>query len=293
MPDVRDEARRGSAAFDVFAHLYGAIHDLPVLPSTPQRVIAMVHDPLSDMEEIAKIVNEDAGLALRVLRIANSALYGGLHEIRETREACARLGMKVVANTMWAIMGNSLYRRGANRHQEWIPELWRHAIAVAHCAESVATCVFGGSQGVEFVAGLTHDIGKVVLLDVISQEPTPQVAVLAQSEMATVELLNRFHALAGLHVVQHMGLPHELGPATLFHHRPEAVPFAEDLPGVHILSLADRVVHVLDGEGPDACLSSVAEHPAVRALGMDNGKLGEILEAAFQRLDAALDAYAA
>ncbi|MCP4644439.1 MAG: HDOD domain-containing protein [bacterium] len=293
--DIRDYAPRGSAVGDVMARLYGAIRELPVLPEGPQRVISMVHDPLSTMDEIAAVVNEDTGLAIRVLRIANSAIYTGLEEVKDTQMACARLGMKVIANTMWAVLGNGVYRHHGDGEQDWVPELWRHAVAAAHSAEWVAASLRQGGADSRFVAGLTHDIGKAVLLQIISEQRTQPIHRLAQSEENVQKIVAKYHALAGLHVIQHMGLPTHLRAAAYFHHDFASVPFEEERVPVLTVALADWLAHVAedDLDAPAGGTTPLHEHPAAEGLGLSEIDARRLLAQARSEMGNVLDAFMA
>jgi HD-like signal output (HDOD) protein len=289
-PDVRGAARPGSAIMEITDRLYGTIRALPTLPEVPQRVITMVHDPLCSAEDLAKTINEDAVLALRILKISNSVMYAGLSEVKDLKSACARIGMKTIANTMWSIINSDLYRREDHVYEKELANLWQHAVATARCAELLATVQGTVSKEAVFLAGLVHDIGKLALLEAIATHQSPVVAKLRQSPEAVREVVQRFHTLAGLHVAQFMNLPRELRGPLLFHHMPTDAPIKEDLAPAHVVSLANHVAHAAGYAMDDRPHPPMEQHPSIIALGLNDGRFARFSETLGAELAPTLDA---
>lgn len=282
----------GSVLADVFNGLYATIRELPVPQEMPQRVISQIHDPLTDAADLAKTIGEDPVLAMRVLRAANSAFYGGLKEVTDLRTACARLGMKSVASLMWAAMGHDFYGRANGLFADRLAVLWRHALATAHAAETLAANVPIAHGESAFLAGLVHDVGKVVLLDLLNNRSTPAIDRVKQSPDAVSELLDRWHPLAGLHVVQYMQLPDEIRAPTYFHHALEQMPDGEEGLRCHLVAVADDLAAWLgfdeDEEGKEA--TDRTPLPSAEALGLDEVRMRPIMSGLSKSLDVFLSA---
>ena len=290
MGDARDAALSSPAVAEVVSRLYGVIRALPVLPEIPQRVISLLHDPLASLEEVARVTNEDAVLTMQMLHVANSAAYGGRTEVRDLRVACARLGLKTVANLMWAAVNRSLYRQGPTEFRDWVVRLWDHSLATAQCADWLAATLGMPKTPTWFVAAIVHDVGKLVLLEVMRHRPSPAIRALARSPEAVLRLFDTYHALAGLHVVQYMEMPLDLRATTFFHHSPDsALHFARQ---AHVVAYADHLARVAGhGSGTEAPDPTVA-HPSAAALDLKDHQIRELQRQIGDHLESVLSTFA-
>ena len=131
-PAVEDLVLPGSVMANVLGSLESALTSLPVLPQVPQRIMAMIYDPLLSMSELATVINEDPSIAVKVLRVANSSFYATTQEIKDVSAACARLGIKAVANLVMAISSRDLYRTKNQEFLTLMQQMWEQALATAH-----------------------------------------------------------------------------------------------------------------------------------------------------------------
>ena len=74
------------------------IRDLPTLPAIMHRLSAAVRDPNSDARSIAHLIEDDPAIMARILKVVNSALYGGDVKVQSIQHAVTRLGMRAVNN---------------------------------------------------------------------------------------------------------------------------------------------------------------------------------------------------
>ncbi len=246
--DVRQVAPAGSIGEAIFKALPKSIESLPVFPEIAQRVLKLVSDPDISMKDLAAVIQEDQTVALSIMRLSNSPLYGGLEEIKDLNAACARLGMRNIANTVQAVANNNLFITGDQRLRAIMRKLWKHSIATAHCANEIAQITSAPFPEMLFLAGLLHNMGKVVLIDIVSSQYTGAIGELRTTPQVLKQVLDNFHPLLGLHVAQSWRLPPEYLATTLFQDRPSDCPRDEWLPMVHAVSLASLVATV-EGHG--------------------------------------------
>ncbi len=243
-PDVRLTAPQGSIGAAVLEVLPRAIEHLPVLPEVSQRVLRMVSDPEVSMTDMAGVIREDQTIAMSIMKLANSPVYGGLEEIKELNAACARLGMRNIANTVQMVANNNLYVTGDPRLKNFMRKLWRHSVASAHCASEIAQLVAEPRSEMLFLAGLIQNVGKVVLLDIITGQYSGAIGKLRVTPEVLREVIENFHPLLGMHVVQQWNMPPEFVAATYFQARPGDCPREDWLSMIHIVSLASLVATV-------------------------------------------------
>lgn len=242
--DIRATAPAGSIGGAILEAMPKAIERLPVLPEISQRVLALVRDPDVSMKDVANLVRQDQVVALSLMRMANSATYGGLTEIKDLNSACSRLGMKMIANVVQTVASNNLFVTGDKRLKGFMKKLWRHSIATAHCANAIALSMAEPRSETLFLAGLVHDIGKVMLLDIITGQYTGAIAELRVTPDLLREVIDSFHPLLGLHIAQRWNLPPEFAAILYFHHHPSATPHEEWTPMVHTVALANLIAKV-------------------------------------------------
>lgn len=271
--DIRNVAPSGSIGGAILEAMPLAMDRLPVMPEVSQQIMTALRDPDTSMKEVADIVRQDQVIALSLMRMANSATYGGLTEIKDLNAACARLGMKSIANVVQTVSSNNVFVTGDKRLKAFMKRLWRHSIATAYCSNSIALSMAEPRSDTLFFAGLIHDIGKVLLLDIITGQYTGAIAELRVTPELLREVIDSFHPLLGLHVAQYWNLPPEFGAIVYFHHNPGASPHEEWTPMAHTVALGNLIAKV-EGFG----LYEVGEtfltaDPSSRYLNMNDIKL--------------------
>jgi len=289
--DIRQTAPPGSIGAAIFARLKEVTDQLPILPEISQKVLMMVRDPDVSMNDLAQVIRQDPVIAMSIMRLANSAMYGGLQEVKDLGAACARLGMRTIANTVQVVVNANLFVVADKRLQEFMKRLWRHSIAVAHCSSEIAALTAEPRGETLFLAGLTHDIGKVVLLQIIAQERSGIIADVRNAPDLLREVLDSFHSLVGLHAVQQWGLPAEFSAIIYAHHQPQLCPVEDWLPMAHTVCLGN-LVSKIEGFGTyDEPLDAfLMNHPSSRYLNLSDIKLAALRVDLVDKLNALMEA---
>lgn len=274
--DIRQISPEGSIGHAILQVLAQGIENLPVLPEISQRVLAMVRDPDVTMTILAKTIEQDPAIALAVMKLANSPVYGGLQEIHDLGTACARLGMNTIANTVQLVASNNLFITGDKRLKSFMEKLWRHSIATAHCCTVIGR--MGAMPRTEslFLAGLIHGVGKVVLLDIITGNYSGAIGKLRVTPELLREVIDSFHPLIGLHVTQHWNLPPEFGGVLYCQNNPGMAPNDDWVSMAHVVSLASAIASV-EGYGmyqPEK--SFLTSHESARYLNLNDLKLATL-----------------
>lgn len=133
--------------------------DIPVLPVTAQRVLSLMSDSDISIEKIKRLVSTDAGLATKILKVANSAFYGGYRNIENLSQAILRLGLNSVRNIVVAASIKNVYKNFGLTEKL----LWEQTIGSAMASNIISRRTRISDPEDAFIAGLLHDVGKVVL----------------------------------------------------------------------------------------------------------------------------------
>lgn len=247
--------------------------ELPHLPWVPQQVIMLTRNPDTNMREIASLVAQDQVLSAEVLRRANSAAMGGVNKIANLDTALVRLGMRGIRSFMISrsvkhvtlVVGG---KQGKSRGEA----LWRESLASAYVMSVFADC-FGMDSHEAFLAGLLHDIGKIVVLKVCHD--AQQVSGLIISDELYAYTCRENHEAMGGMIAKQWELPENVVAIASRHHACDLADDEHDRERA-LIQLTDATVSLL-GYTPYEPFDLLALPAAMYLDAADNAKLLEAL----------------
>ena len=204
------------------SQILSSVRSLPPLPVAVTRLLALARNPNVAFSEIIQVIESDQTLTARTLRAANSSLYGVSRRVQTVQQAVVLLGRNTITNMA---LGVSVMSAQTDARKEWpinASAFARHSIAVATMARTLAEHLGLPHPEEAFVAGLLHDIGKLVLLD-YARDLYSGVLQAAQRGQRPLHLLeqNIFktdHAAVGYALCAHWNIPKALSRAVAEHH---------------------------------------------------------------------------
>lgn len=205
------------------------------MPTSVQQALGLLRDPNADMNALARILEHDPGLTANILRVANSAYFGGLSSIASVKDSIMRLGLDRVMQLVIAA-GIAPKARLAIKGYDLAPcKLLEHSITTAVAAEEIGRTLRLAVPDYTFTSGLLSKIGKTVLGTFLEVDAGP-ILELAKRELLTFDeaeerVLGVNHAEVGAVLLEHWGLPKEMVGVVRWHLRPE------DRPGEPLLAL--------------------------------------------------------
>jgi len=196
------------------------IDSLPALPGTVNRVRELVYDRDGSAAEVAEVIQQDPGLAAKVLKVANSAAYGFTHQVDTVQLAVSLLGM---VETYSIVMSSAVVNVFDKSRKFDYMAFWLESQTCARAARALSKFLELKNHGGIFSAGLLHDIGRVALLQIAPRHYERISPGLTGTELikAEEEVLGLTHTEAGYQIAQHWGLPDELAECIRFHHTPQ------------------------------------------------------------------------
>lgn len=209
--------------------------NLPVFPRVAQELHDRMADENSSISDIAAIIAKDQALASQMLKLANSAFFAGLNRVRTIREAIMRLGINQVYNCLIAGSQKNYYISQDQMIGDYLHVLWRHALATARGSQWLLRRAGYPEVADEgFLAGLFHDIGKLLLLRVFETIRAENQDI-ALSEPFILEILDSMHVEQGYNLMNEWSIPPVYCSVAKHHHD-------EEFDGADTLLLAVRVV---------------------------------------------------
>jgi len=198
--------------------------DLPSVPAIAATVIALVEDPNASAEDLRQVIERDPALAARILKVANSSLFGFSRRIDTLRHAISLLGFRTVKNlVLGASIKETFKRFGLTERLLW-EHSTRAGIVSARVAEHPAVDV---DREEAFTVGLLHDLGKIALNNAAPDAYSQVVARVYNEGVSFVqaerEAFGFDHAELGALVAEKWKLPPRLETAIRLHHSPDAL----------------------------------------------------------------------
>ena len=266
-----------------FVEDLGRLERLPSLPAVVTRLIEMIDDPMASAMDVAYTLREDPPLTARVLRMANSPVYGGRFRVMSVPQAVMRLGMLEIRNIVMSLgVIRSMF--GAGRRLDY-RAFWHHSLTVALASETLAQLLPRDTEASDdgtFAAGLLHDIGRFVLDQFYPKEYDAATAHMDKEHSSLVSAerltLGVDHAEMGGLLAERWGLPEPITAGVWFHHRPDDAP-----PSLRRTAQLVRVAEqtcVAHGLGDPLEGEPVAEPEADwEALGLNPGQVKDVVSA--------------
>lgn len=224
---------------------------LPSLPSVVMELNRMVTDPEVSVMEVGAVLAEDPDLSTRVLRIANSAIFGLPAPVLDPRHAASILGLNRLHEIVLQAASSGAFGSSKNKKDELFQQHWKHSILVAHIAKDMggrAECLGLMEPEELYVAGLLHDAGRAVLLDNLREEYVGALESAAERGITAIEaereVFGCHHGQIGAKLVLSWALPRSLAQTITFHHDPWKV--AKAIPSAVLISVADRLAHAVE-----------------------------------------------
>lgn len=201
-----------------------SIIGLPTLPSVVSKMIELVDNPKTSAAILARLISTDQALTAKILKLANSAYYGFPREISTVNLAIVVLGFNTVKDMGLSISVLNAFKGRAESEHFDVSKFWEHCIACGVASRSMARLFRYRIVGEAFVAGLLHDVGKVVLnqylhpeFDEIMTRVHDDHVLLLQAEQA---VLGTTHAQVGGWLAEKWYLPPPIAEAISYHHAP-------------------------------------------------------------------------
>ena len=239
-----------------FKSVVQKIKSLPTLPQVFYKIIETVEMPESSANDVKDTIKRDQSISAKILKVANSVLYGQAKEVTDISKATVLLGFDMIKSISLSVSVFSSFPKAENSSSRFNRELfWIHSMASAEAAVIIADKIGYQKRDQAFVLGLIHDIGKVILDYYFLPEYKRVIAKVRQENClirdAEIEILNFDHSLIGGWLGEQWGFPESIISGIKYHHRVNEAP-RQFIHGVLINHIADIVTRAAKiGSGGD------------------------------------------
>jgi len=209
------------------------MEDLPTLPSVAVKIINTLLDERSSAADVAEVVGVDHSLTMKVLMVANSAFYGVAREVSTVRQAIVALGFGKLKSIILSLSVLDTVEAMAEESESDASEFWTHSLMCAVCTEAIASTLGEEFSEEIFVAGLLHDIGKLVLSHQMPSAFKQAVEMAQRENISTVGAeqvtMHMDHAIVGECIMEQWQFPSSLRESVGQHHDPPLRYIASDV----------------------------------------------------------------
>jgi putative nucleotidyltransferase with HDIG domain len=251
--------------------------DLPTMPHLTSLIMSKISNPQATTQELNDVISKDQSLAARVLKIANSVFYGCPRTVTSLSDAVSIMGFNSIRSLVMASALRDFFKTTGLTEKL----LWEHSIAGGSISKVIARSIRFSKSEEAFLAGLLHDIGKVILHIKLPDEMSSIVQEVYNNPGTTFTEVEQAsfgfnHAQVGELVARKWNFAEEIVEVIGNHHHPEK---ARILPQLSfIVSLANDFCHKLaigPTRNPEIDLAGSA---SAKFLKLSQDKIDSLLE---------------
>ena len=210
-------ATRTSTIYQIVDHT-----DLPTLPHVLAKIIETLNAGDATLAKIARIIKLDPVLSHKFMAMAFQVTEHDHQIIEDIDQAVEIIGFDSAKAMIYHVVTQQAFTPNLGISQDILKGLWQHAVASAHASELIAREIAYSSPASAFLAGLIHDIGKLVLLVQYPQKYGSTFDpgnVSSAHGLAQEAALGIDHANAGSQLLRTWRRHTFIADAVLYHHR--------------------------------------------------------------------------
>jgi HD-like signal output (HDOD) protein len=248
-----------------------------------------MHDPFVDVAELVELIRTDASLTFKLLRLANSVMFGRRAPCDSLDEAVVRVGIREIQRLVGLASSHQTYQQDLTIYGLSAGKVWDNALATAVAAEVLANGAGRRSEGV-YAAGLMRNLGRILLDRVRSGARYPGEANAPDVAAWELTVFGVRNVDAAADLLAHWRLPAEVVSMVRFHTDPFAAPEVE--PDAALLNLAGHLAAKLDAGLPGEAVCWTLDEDLFQRAGVDASAFAEAEEKSRQQLAHVRSAFA-
>lgn len=251
------------------------------LPEVCLRVTEMLEDPATTATDLGRVISRDTSLTARLLKIVNSAYYGFSSRIETVTRAVTIIGLRELRGLVLAASAIEAFSKIPSDLLN-MAYFWRHSVYCGVIAQLLAKrCNVLHSERL-FVAGLLHDIGKLIICHKLTADAELIITTCRETGENDFEVEKRIlgfdHAEVGSELLREWRMPDSLRDSVAFHHNPE---LAEDsILDVCMIHIANCITGMAEQEIEQQGTIQVVSDYAWKISGLDKSVIDDVFSEA-------------
>ncbi|MDR4509649.1 MAG: GGDEF domain-containing protein [Candidatus Brocadiaceae bacterium] len=228
---------------------------IPTLPDVATKVLSLSSKEDISTHEVAELISTDASISAKILKTANSALYGFPFRIRTILQAVSRIGLNATQNLVLSSSFLSMQSgdtTSAFNHKKFLEK----SLAASSAAKLIMEVIPIVDSEEIFLAALLQDIGELLLANTFPKQYAQVIKSLSQKKNNLIALEQQFigvdHTLVGYEVAKNWCFPNVFLASIKYHHHPERYDGeSENIKFIiHIVHLSGLIANIIHSEDP-------------------------------------------
>ncbi|MEC8427657.1 MAG: HDOD domain-containing protein [Pseudomonadota bacterium] len=178
---------------------------LPTLPEVALRVREVAEDPDASIDQLVSVIGNDAALAARIIKVANSPLLRASKEIVDLKMALMRLGMEYTCNLATGLAMEQMFQATSDMVDKRMREIWSRSTEIAGICHVLCRHRTKLRPDQATLAGLVHRIGALPILTYAENHPE-----LLSDSITLDNVIESLHAQIGDKILEKWDFPAEL-----------------------------------------------------------------------------------
>jgi len=247
---------------------------LPIFDAVSVRILVELVKKEPNLHTVEKLILADQSLSGNLLKIANSARYGGIVKVDTVKKAIVKLGMSEVLKITSMDINKKVFGSRDSQANAIMKKLWQHSLGCAFAAGLLSEELdFGVMQQEAFFAGLFHDIGKLLILKVFVEKKQKNKSIKVPDGLL-LEAMDILHAEQGFLLMQQLNMPSIFGIVARDHHLQK---FDRDNYLLILTRMANHICHYMG-------IGLIIQDPSVELLETEEAVLLKLSESNLETL---------
>lgn len=253
------------------------IKDLPTLPVVMDKIVTLTSDPDVSISAVEEAISTDPVISTKLLRIVNSAYFSFFREITSLRQAIVVLGLEATKNLVYGTAIISTFGRETKIKRFPLEGFWKYSVACGNICRTLASLLDYSFYEESFLAGLVHNIGKLVLarfkpneFELSIEKAENESITLADAE---IEEIGFNHNEIGQHLALRWRLPQLLVKVMTYNEIPDEADEHKEMSAlVRLASILCRI-HEIGSCGEPEYTDEIQQDVAWKVLSEENDLL--------------------
>jgi len=204
------------------ARIVQKIQQIPTLPIISKQIQGLFKNDDVSIKQVREIIEKDPPLAVKILKVVNSAFYGLLNNISSLDHALVILGFDEVKNIVLGFSIQNFFNKSSNSFER--QRFWEHSIICSQIAKFLGNQFNIVDDGTFFLSGLIHDIGKIVTDQYFHDDFESIINYISENNStfskAEKEVMGVTHYQIAAKILQQWHFPKKVTMQIFYHHAP-------------------------------------------------------------------------
>ena len=210
---------------DKLKKIVAGIRNLPSVPVLYNLIVSEMQSTEPSLKKVGHLISQDVSMSAKILQLVNSSFFALPLKITDPQQAAVFVGIESLKSLVLSLHVFSSISKDAESCGFSLLKMWRHSLRTGRLAADIARAEEADRKVVEeaMIAGMLHDIGKLILLKVPRQyNKVMELTETTGCSFAEAEytVMGASHSELGAYLLGLWGLPRNVVEVVAFHHRP-------------------------------------------------------------------------